>query len=134
MDSFLFVYGTLKRAINHPAHVLLEKDCEYVGEGYFHGTLYHVTNYPAAVVSDITTEKVYGEVYRIISGDLLFQRLDDYEECSDTLPQPHEYKRLQVSIYMDLKVIKAWVYVYNLNPEGLKSIMSGCYEVERKRN
>lgn len=134
MDSFLFVYGTLKRAINHPAHVLLTKDCEYVGEGCFHGRLYHVTDYPAAVVSDLTTEKVYGEVYRIVAENRLFEHLDNYEECSDTFPQPHEYKRLQVSIYIDLRVIQAWAYVYNLDITELKPIMSGYYEVERKRN
>ena len=42
-------------------------------------------------------------------------------------PQPHEYKRLQVTIYMDFKVIEAWAYVYNLSPTGLKPILSGCF-------
>ena len=127
MDDFLFVYGTLKQSENHPAHSILKDDSVYYGAGYFHGQLYHVTDYPAAVVSDIETEKVYGEVYRILSPRPLFQRLDDYEECSDTFPQPHEYKRLQVTIYMDFKVIEAWAYVYNLSPTGLKPILSGCF-------
>lgn len=133
MDDFLFVYGTLKQSENHPAHNFLKDDSVYYGQGYFQGKLYQITNYPAAVLSN-GTEKVYGEVYRILSPTPLFQRLDDYEECSGKYPIPHEYQRSQVTIYLNYETITAWTYLYNLNPIGLEEILSGVYEVKRKRN
>jgi gamma-glutamylcyclotransferase (GGCT)/AIG2-like uncharacterized protein YtfP len=89
MDDFLFVYGTLKQSENHLAHSLLTGDSVYYGQGYFHGKLYQVTTYPAAVLSN-GTERVYGEVYRILRPTALFKRLDDYEECNNHYPEPHE--------------------------------------------
>lgn len=71
MDNFLFVYGTLKQSVNHPAHSFLKGDNVYYGQGYFHGKLYQVTTYPAAILSD-GQNKVYGEIYRILRPSPLF--------------------------------------------------------------
>jgi gamma-glutamylcyclotransferase (GGCT)/AIG2-like uncharacterized protein YtfP len=133
MSHFLFVYGTLKRSVNHPAHQLLKGDCAYYGQGYFWGRLYHVTNYPAAVLGD-EKNKVQGEVYQVLSADRLFQRLDDYEECSDNYPEPHEFYRTKVTIYLAVETIVAWIYLYQANPVGLEEILAGVYEIKRERD
>ena len=136
MNNFLFVYGTLKRSANHSAHHLLKikSDCVYYGHGYFNGTLYQINHhYPAATLSK-EKDRVYGEVYRILCPTPLFERLDDYEECSDKHPEPHEYKRSRVSIYLNFETIVAWTYLYNFHPIGLEKIASGVYEAKRKRD
>lgn len=111
---YLFVYGTLRKSSYHEAHKLLELDCIYQSDGYFYGDLFNLGEYPIAIQNDNTSNKVLGELYRIINAKPLFERLDDYEECSVNYPNPHDYKRLKIRVYdTHHQSFSAWCYLSN---------------------
>ncbi|GDX85875.1 gamma-glutamylcyclotransferase [Methylococcaceae bacterium] len=113
---YLFVYGTLRKSSNHTAHELLGKNCIYQSDGYFYGKLYDLGDYPAAIQIENASEKVFGELYRIINAKNLFERLDDYEECDANYPMPHEYLRKMITVYDQThQPFQAWCYLYNLS-------------------
>lgn len=87
-----------------------------------------MNGYPGAIESEHKSERVKGELYRVINQKPLFSALDDYEECSAAYPQPHEYirKKLLISA-LDGGVVSAWVYVFNHDVSDLSVIQSGDY-------
>ncbi|MCB2425958.1 gamma-glutamylcyclotransferase family protein [Methylophaga pinxianii] len=125
-EDYLFVYGTLRK--NTARHNLLHSLCEYLDSGTLQGCLYLVGGYPGVVASHDSQQRVVGEVYRIHHHQRLFAKLDDYEECSSSFAEPHEYIRQQQTVTLSngLKV-SAWVYLYNRPATGLKLIASGDF-------
>lgn len=125
-QDYLFVYGTLRK---HTArHDLLQRFCEYIDNGTLSGYLYQIGHYPGVILSDDPCQRVIGEVYRIKNQQSLFAELDDYEECSSSFPEPHEYIRQLQTITLDSGYhVKAWVYLYNQSITGLKLIPSGDF-------
>jgi gamma-glutamylcyclotransferase (GGCT)/AIG2-like uncharacterized protein YtfP len=125
-EDYLFVYGTLRK--DTARHDLLHKFCEYMCLGTLQGRLYHVAHYPGVILTHDSRQQVIGEVYRIKNNDLLLAELDDYEECSSSFCEPHEYVRSRQKITLaDGDQINAWVYLYNRPITGLKLIASGDY-------
>lgn len=91
------------------------------------GKLYEVNGYPGAIESDQPDDKVHGELYKIVNS-LVLHQLDDYEECTDRHPIPHEYIRKKLSISVTGNGdISAWVYVFNHDVSNLLRIESGDY-------
>lgn len=126
-NEFIFVYGTLRRDLAGGMHRLLADQSEFVAYGLMQGRLYEVNGYPGALESEGTGELVFGEIYRIYDRDLL-SLLDEYEECSDNFPQPHEYERKLLEIITPGgKSLSAWGYVFKRDVMGLKWIESGDY-------
>jgi gamma-glutamylcyclotransferase (GGCT)/AIG2-like uncharacterized protein YtfP len=127
MSPYLFVYGTLRRDAQHPMARYLNQQAQWIGPASYQGKLYKVADYPAVVASSNPADKVYGDVYQLLSADL-WSRLDDYEECSPSFPTPTEYQRLLQTVYLSNgEVISAWVYLYNHPISGLKVIESGDF-------
>jgi len=127
-SEFLFVYGTLrKQSASNMSH-LIASHCEYFSYGAMHGTLYEVCGYPGAIESCDTNDKVSGELYKMHDRKLVLNRLDEYEECTDLFPTPHEYSRKQLSIELiGGGSVVAWVYLYNHDVSKLQQIISGDY-------
>lgn len=127
-SEYLFVYGTLLKDFESYMSKFLEKHSEFIGTGYFDGKLYEISWYPGAVLSTVSTEKVYGHIFKILNNKKTFQVLDDYEGIGQTTKHPNEYKRVLIDAYLDSKeTIKTWVYIYNNSTENLKLIPSGNY-------
>ncbi|WP_372752468.1 gamma-glutamylcyclotransferase [Mariniflexile sp.] len=127
-SDYLFVYGTLLKDFESYMSKFLERNSEFVGEGYFHGNLYKVSWYPGAVLSDNAEEKVYGHIFRILNPEKTFKVLDDYEGIGDTGEHANEYTRTLIEASLDNKEsVKTWVYLYNLPTTSLKHIVSGKY-------
>ncbi len=128
--EYLFVYGTLRRDLGKPTHNLLVNGADFIGNGYLFGKLYEIDNYPGLKISQYGAkgrDKVFGEIYRLKDLDI-FDVLDDYEECSEKYPEPHEYKRVKTNIYFDNgDILSAWVYEYNYDTKNLAQIKSGDY-------
>ena len=126
--EFLFVYGTLRKPIALDMHPMLAGYCEYYAKGTMQGKLYEVCGYPGAIQSNDANAKVFGELYKMLDRDRVLARLDEYEECSDWFPNPHEYirKRLSIELYDGGSVV-AWVYLYNHEISKLQQIKSGDY-------
>jgi gamma-glutamylcyclotransferase (GGCT)/AIG2-like uncharacterized protein YtfP len=128
MSDYLFVYGTLRRVFNHPMHQVLISYSDYIATAILQGRLYEVVNYPAAILSANSDDKVIGELYIIKNSGLLFTALDDYEECSPRFATPHEYARIEhrVSLENGTKQL-AWLYCYQGDVSPLKRIITGDY-------
>ena len=126
--EFLFVYGTLRKQSATRLHPLLADYCVYCSPGFMHGKLYEVRGYPGAIVSGDSHDRIFGELYRILNRKRALTRLDDYEECSNKFPLPHEYsrKRLPIALPGGGSVV-AWVYLYNDDVSKLRQIVSGDY-------
>jgi len=128
MPELFFAYGTLRRDIKSAMSAFLANHTVYWSQAFMRGRLYDLDQYPGAIESAVTDDKVWGEVYQIFSAGTLFAKLDDYEECSARFAKPHEYVRKTVPVYLDNgKVLMAWCYIYNFNTDGLKRIRSGDY-------
>ena len=126
--EFIFVYGTLRRQSTSNMRAVLARYCEYCSDGVIHGKLFEVRDYPGAIESSDVNDKVYGELYRMLDRKRALALLDDYEECSNRFPLPHEYsrKRLPIALPGGDSVV-AWVYLYNHDVSKLQQIASGDY-------
>jgi len=133
MESYLFVYGTLRQGFPNPLQHVLSRRGSYMGRARFHGRLFEIDGYPGAVPSLETGEWVVGEVYRLQSAEELLLLLDEYEECSANFPEPREYRRQQVPVeFADGQRLTAWTYLYNRPVSRLTPILSGDYVRYRK--
>ena len=127
-QGFLFVYGTLRRAANHPLHAVLAQDAEFIGMGAFQGRLYDVGGYPGAVPSEDPTDAVKGEVYVLRDPQRVLRVLDRYEGCGADDAPPTEFRRVRAPITLENGVqVEAWIYLYNWPTHGLTPIPSGDY-------
>ncbi len=128
-SNYLFVYGTLLKGFDSYMSKFLDKNSDFIGEGFIHGKLFEISWYPGAVLSKESSERVYGHIFKIYEYDKTFKILDDYEGVGDTTAQyPNEYRRELIDAYLiDGTMIRTWVYVYNNPTEHLRLIVSGDY-------
>ena len=129
MLQHLFVYGTLRKAQDGGQHPFLRDQAIFIDLATVKGTLFHVAGYPGAIITPShKNHPIHGEVYRLLNPALTLQILDDYEECSERFPKPHEYRRIQQRVTLETgESMQAWVYVYQRSITGLKRIESGDY-------
>ena len=126
--EFIFVYGTLRKQTASSMHHLMASHCEYFSDGVMRGKLYEVCGYPGAIESSDASDKVSGELYKMLDRKQVLVLLDDYEECSDRFPMPYEYTRKQITIELTGgDSVVAWVYLYNHDVLKLRQIISGDY-------
>lgn len=133
-SEYLFVYGTLRREGGSRWHDFLAQHCQFVDLAYFQGRLYMLQGYPGLVSSPHPRERVVGELYRLPVSEgvgaveRLLSALDDYEECSEKFPRPHEYLREVHPVSTKQKTqLKAWVYIYNRTTDESVRIVSGDF-------
>ena len=128
-SDYLFVYGTLLKGFNSYMSKFLDKNSEFVGEGYFNGKLFKVSWYPGAVLSKIASERVYGHIFKIHDHIKTFKILDDYEGVGEASTEyPNEYRRELIETFLnDGTILRTWVYLYNNPTDHLRLIASGDY-------
>jgi gamma-glutamylcyclotransferase (GGCT)/AIG2-like uncharacterized protein YtfP len=120
--EFLFVYGTLLDPEN-PAGQFLHLHAEYYADGYFHGKLFDLGEYPGVVVSNNPEDKVYGSVFALEKPETVLRMLDEYEETGDRFPEPNEFIRIKIEIVTGKKEkLLCWIYLYNGSTENLLPI------------
>ncbi len=123
----LFVYGSLRSGFNHPAYAYISPYFVLVGSAKVKGKLYDLGAYPAAIPTD-EESYILGELYQLKEQEdfsWAIAQVDDYEGVN---PEPGEtamYKREMTSVYMQDKIISAWIYWYNLDVSGKPLINSG---------
>ena len=126
--EFIFVYGTLRKQSASNMHAVLANYCEYYSDGVMQGKLFEVDTYPGAIESSDPNDMVFGELYRMLDRKRVLALLDDYEECSNKFPLPHEYIRKPLAIELaGGDSVVAWVYLYNHDVSKLQQILSGDY-------
>lgn len=129
MLDYLFVYGTLRKALDGSLHPYLSHRAEFIGNAGLPGKLYHIRDYPGAVLTAANSAPiVQGELYRLLRPHQVLQQLDAYEECADHFPRPHEYRRKRVNVTLSDDTQKqAWAYIYQPSTLGLQEIHNGDY-------
>ena len=123
----LFVYGTLRAGFGGAMSRLLVAHGELVGKGFFQGKLFLVADYPAAIASADPSDRVAGEVYRLISPRRLLETLDRYEGCRHDPPDGEYVRSLAPVTLANGAALEAWIYLYNRPTAGLKRIESGDF-------
>jgi gamma-glutamylcyclotransferase (GGCT)/AIG2-like uncharacterized protein YtfP len=124
---YLFVYGTLMQAYDHPMARLLSEQAERIGEGSCCGQLFQIKHYPGLIASSDVNDRVFGELFRLRETKTLLAKLDDYEGCGPSAPQPTLYIRVVRPITRPDRTVDAWTYLYNRPVTGLKRIVSGRF-------
>jgi gamma-glutamylcyclotransferase (GGCT)/AIG2-like uncharacterized protein YtfP len=121
---YLFVYGTLMQAYDHPMARLLSEQAERIGEGSCCGQLFQIKHYPGLIASSDVNDRVFGELFRLRETKTLLAKLDDYEGCGPSALQPTLYIRVVRPITRPDRTVDAWTYLYNRPVTGLKRIVS----------
>ncbi|GGW66855.1 gamma-glutamylcyclotransferase family protein [Alishewanella tabrizica] len=125
--EYLFVYGTLRRAAQHPIHQRMLRYVEFFADGHVAGQLYSVGAYPALVIKSPTYE-VKGELYKVLDAAKLWPLLDQYEGVGQGFVEPHEYRKAQISaIAIDGQHYVATTYLYNRDISGLRLLPHGDF-------
>ena len=120
ISPYLFVYGTLRRGLHHPVHLVLARNAEFAGIGRFRGRLYNLGEFPAAIASEKPSDQVLGEIYALRDAERLFSVLDEYEGS--------KFRRESVPITLkNGKRLRCWIYLYTGRTAGLKIIRTGNY-------
>ena len=127
-NTYLFVYGSLRRGTNSDMFQLLARQADFVGAASYQGKLYKIDDYPGAVASKNKTDLVYGEVYQLHDANFILPQLDDYEECGAGFLQPTEYVRELCEVKLqNNQIIQAWLYRYNRPTDALELLASGDF-------
>ena len=110
--EYLFLYGTLLDAHNQVAQ-FLKSNADFYAEGYFHGKLFDLGDYPGAIESNNSEDKVFGSTFKVRNPDAVFVALDEYEETGDKFPSPNEFIRTKIDVFDHKgKIIRSYVYLY----------------------
>ncbi|NIJ55549.1 gamma-glutamylcyclotransferase family protein [Dyadobacter arcticus] len=124
--SFLFTYGTLMQGFYNPFAEKLRLSSSYEGEGYFPGCLYRITWYPGAVYDERAESKVFGEIYKLNSFEILLE-LDEYEDVlEDEKNSLYVRKIIPVTAPNGLQIL-CWAYLYNQSVNELSIIPDGRF-------
>lgn len=70
---------------------------------------------------------VVGDLLALADGATALAALDEYEECSDLFPAPHEYRRERIMVDGPHGAATAWTYIYARPIEGLVLIEDGDF-------
>jgi gamma-glutamylcyclotransferase (GGCT)/AIG2-like uncharacterized protein YtfP len=130
--EYLFVYGTLKKSAVDSKSDYLAPFARYVDKVMAAGflVLYQDStfDYPGLVYQPAHCDHVFGELYEILHREALFERLDDYEGCSEFDPVPHQYQREEICVVTSAGAqYTAWAYVYNWPIDQLQKIPGGDF-------
>jgi len=126
----LFVYGTLRPGAANGPSGLLDGSASHTGPATVRGRLFIVGEYAALVADPGDDREVIGDVFGLDPKtlDAVMQRLDAYEGCGTSDPEPHDYRRELVQARLASgESVPAWAYVLNRAPDGLAEIPSGDY-------
>ena len=120
----LFVYGTLRSGLQHPAHAFISRYFTLLGAATVKGKLYDLGEYPGAIPSH-EDEFITGELYQLTNEFQFteaFAALDNYEGL---LVEPPLFRREQVTVLLTDSTDTAWIYWYNHDVDESVCIESG---------
>jgi gamma-glutamylcyclotransferase (GGCT)/AIG2-like uncharacterized protein YtfP len=123
----LFVYGSLRKGFQNPVFNYIHDYFDFVGNARVKGLLYDMGDYPAAVPSQ-DERFIVGELYSIKHPDEFawaIGQLDDYEGISPEPGEQASYRRELVTVYVENRPVKAWIYWYAGDVSGKPMVASG---------
>ena len=135
IDDLLFVYGTLRKDPKNDMYRMLARFSTFVGEGQIQGELYDLRTYPGVFLREACVDMVLGEVYALNShhASRTWEVLDKYEASGPNDPEPHEYRRQKVEVFLnDGSEIDTWAYILtSLAPTAVR-VPGGDYVAWRR--
>ena len=127
-ETYLFVYGTLRKGFSLLIPEKIAADIEWVGYSSVKGKLYDIGKYPGAVPDDSGDMFITGEIIKIKAPVTVFEFLDNYEDYDDEDLQASEYCRKKEWFSLEGGVrIEAWIYWYNFPVNNKKRIEENDY-------
>ena len=126
-ESFLFVYGTLRRDSDHPMARFLARHARFVETADFQGRLFIVADYPGAVPSDDPRDRVRGDVFELRRPAWLLRKLDEYEGCRPLERTPAYVRALRPVTLTSGEQRNAWIYLFNRPTRHLQHVVSGDF-------
>jgi gamma-glutamylcyclotransferase (GGCT)/AIG2-like uncharacterized protein YtfP len=125
INDLLFVYGSLLNADNEFGGYL-NNNSTLIGRGKLKGRLYDIGEYPGAVTDIENGYPIAGSICKLNKPEA-FALLDNYEGFGPEQEQPNLFIRELLTIETSERIINCWVYLYNLDIDGLTEIKSGDY-------
>lgn len=104
----------------------LAAEAAFVGAATVAGRLYAVGWYPGLVASTDPSDRVHGEVFRLLAPDATLVWLDAYEGLSAADVGSAEYSRqMRLATLADGRTCTVWVYIYQRMVDESRSVASG---------
>ena len=134
-DSFagsrLFVYGTLRRGFR--SHGFLQQlHARFLATARVRGRLYDLGEYPGAVESAGSTDRVAGELYFLPRPLEAFRILDKFEGCNTARPAFNLFDRKRAAVTVaGGREVRAWIYWLAQRRIIGRCISSGNYAARR---
>ena len=126
-SHYVFVYGSLRRGFQSPAHEYISHYFNFFGDAKVKGKLFDLGEHPGGVPTQ-EDSFIIGELY-IAKDDGEFSwaiaKLDDYE---GVFPEPGEqplYRREIADIFINDAIVPAWIYWYNGDVANKPVVSSG---------
>jgi gamma-glutamylcyclotransferase (GGCT)/AIG2-like uncharacterized protein YtfP len=123
----LFVYGSLRSGFKSQAYEYISRFFNFVGEAKVKGQLFDLGQYPAGIPAD-KEAFIIGELYEIKNiheFSWAIGQLDDYEGINVEAGEKQLFRREQTDVFINDKIVKAWIYWYNGDVSGKPLISSG---------
>lgn len=124
-SEFLFVYGSLMSAYDHPLSDFLSENAQLISEAKVRGRLYKIEWYPGLVCDENSAEWVYGEVYQLQNSNI-FKVLDEYEGVTGHPSDPY-LRRIVTTQNEKGPSYNAWTYEYVHEVDETNKIEGGKY-------
>jgi len=129
MSEYLFTYGTLQPGMAPQEIAAAVNKLKPIGEGFLHGTLYDLGEFPGAVLDPRSAQRISGMVFQLSDDPNVLQQLDDYEEFDPTAPEESLFVRMLHLVELSSgQSIPCWIYVYNRRPEGSRILKDGRFQ------
>ena len=124
---FLFVYGTLRPAVELARIRHLVERLKLVGSGRMPGRLVYLGSYPGAVVDPAAAGFIAGEVMELGDAALLAE-IDAYEGFDPARPEDGEYTRALRTVELDgTGPVECWIYELRAVPAHAEPIECGDF-------
>jgi len=124
MNDKLFVYGTLLDEHNQYG-IYLRDNSSFYANGKLKGKLYHLGEYPGAVLGG--DDYIYGVILQMDNAVEALSLIDIYEGFGEDQPQPNEFIRVLTKAETDTGPVECWIYLYDLSVDESRLIPGGRY-------
>lgn len=123
-----FVYGTLMRKMESGMASYIEDNGGiFIGEGFVEGRLFDVGWFPAFTPSE-DGYVVKGEVWEVDDDyEHVLSHMDAYEGYNEHDVFNSLYVRENITVVANGFPLRAFIYIFNDNTNGLKEIYGGDY-------
>ncbi len=122
MSNLLFVYGTLMADFDSAMARFLKDRAQFLGEGWAHGVLLDLGQYPGFKTDAGKTNRVRGHVFELQQPEKLLDTLDAYEGIDPKRPQDAEYSRELLEVHTSYGPLSCWTYLFTGSVEGVPRI------------